>query len=129
MQADGQERGMTLVQCEGDVFARHGSQYGQCRACGATYDVADRRTWLDGEVRAHAFRAAHIAQAYGLSADTIRSWAARGQLVAHGTEIDVKTGRPVPLYNVGDVLDLARDAAARKAERQAQRARRRENAA
>lgn len=120
---------MTTVECDGDVYAKPGSQYGECRACGTRYDVEDRRAWLDAEVRSRAFRAAHIADAYGISADTIRSWAGRGQLLAHGTETDVKTGKQVPLYNVGDVLDLAATVAARRAEGQAKRARRRENAA
>lgn len=66
----------TLV-CEGDVYARDGASAGRCRACGAEWSTAERRAWLDGEVRAHAFRAAHIAQAYGVSADTIRTWSTR----------------------------------------------------
>jgi hypothetical protein len=105
--------------CVGDIYAREGAQRGACRTCGATVGVEDRRAWLDAEVRSHAFRAVEIAQAYGVNANTIRSWAARGQLVPHGHDSD---GRP--LFNVGDVLDLAAADAARRATEQAKRARR-----
>jgi hypothetical protein len=105
--------------CDGDVYAREGAPEGRCRTCGAEVASADRRAWLDAEVRAHAFRAAHIADAYGINVKTIRSWADRGHLVAHGEDRD---GRP--LYNVGDVLDLAAGDAARREEARATRARR-----
>lgn len=105
--------------CEGDVYARGGAKHGTCRTCGATVATDERRAWLDGEVRGHAFRASQIAGAYGVNVNTIRSWHARGQLVAHGHDPD---GRP--LFNVGDVLDLAAADAARRAGEQAKRARR-----
>jgi hypothetical protein len=110
--------------CDGDVYAREGSPIGRCRTCEAEVSTDERRAWLDGEVRAHAFRATDIGKAYGVNTNTIRSWAARGQLVEHGRDRDDK-----PLYNVGDVLDLAAADAARRAEQQAKRARRKENAA
>lgn len=103
--------------CEGDVYGRAGGDKGTCRTCGAEYDQAERRAWLDDEVRSRAFRAAHIADAYQINVKTIRSWADRGHLIQHGTDRDGK-----PLYNVGDVLDLAVGDAARRAEREAKRA-------
>jgi len=105
--------------CDGDIYAREGAQFGACRTCGATVGTRDRQAWLDGEVRSHAFRAAHIAEAYGVRANTIRVWADRGRLTAHGHDAD---GRP--LFNVGEVLDLAAGDAARRAGEQAKRARR-----
>jgi hypothetical protein len=108
-----------LDTCDGDIYAREGAQHGACRTCGATVGVADRRAWLDAEVRSHAFRASQIAEAYGVNVDTIRSWYARGQLANHGTDADGK-----PLFNIGDVLDLAAASAARRATEQAKRARR-----
>jgi hypothetical protein len=108
-----------VLTCEGDVYGRPGADTGTCRSCGAQVDQDERRAWLDGEVRQRAFRAAHIAEAYGISANTIRSWAGRGQLVAHGEDRD---GRP--LYNVGDVLDLAAADAARRETARATRERR-----
>jgi hypothetical protein len=105
--------------CEGDTYAREGAQHGACRSCGATVSTADRQAWLDGEVRSHAFRATEIGKAYGVNVNTIRSWAARGLLVPHGHD-----GEERPLFNVGDVLDLAAADAARRATEQAKRARR-----
>lgn len=99
--------------CEGDVYGRVGAKTGACRTCGAEVAQDERRAWLDGEVRSRAFRAVEIAQAYGVNVNTIRSWAARGHLVEHGRDRDER-----PLYNVGDVLDLAvADAHRREAER------------
>lgn len=126
---DGTHCVMETMECPGDVYAPRGGSVGRCRVCGAEVASEDRRAWLDAEIRSRAFRAVHIADAYGLSVDTIRSWATRGLLVPHGTETDKRTGKPVPTYNVGDVLNLAATTAARRAEAQAKRARRKENAA
>jgi hypothetical protein len=115
------ENGKPRTDCPGDIYAREGAQHGACRTCGATVGVEDRRAWLDAEVRSHAFRAVEIAQAYGVNVNTIRSWAARGQLVPHGHDADDR-----PLFNVGDVLDLAAADAARRATEQAKRAARRQ---
>lgn len=105
--------------CEGDVYGTVGGKTGTCRTCGAQVDQDERRAWLDDQVRDKAFRAAHIADAYGINVKTIRSWADRGPLLAHGHD---REGRP--LYLVGDVLDLAAQAAARRAENEAKRERR-----
>lgn len=105
--------------CDGDVYASRGSRTGRCRVCGAEVSTAERAAWLDAEVRSHAFRASQIADAYGVNVNTIRTWAHRGQLVAHGHDAD---GRP--LFNVGDVLDLAAGDAVRRHEAQQKRARR-----
>lgn len=113
-----------VVVCEGDVYGRVGAQNGTCRTCGAVVDQDQRRAWLDDEVRSHAFRAAHIAEAYGINVKTIRSWAERGHLLAHGHDRDER-----PLYNVGEVLDLAAADAARRETNRAERARRKERAA
>lgn len=105
--------------CDGDIYAPRGGSTGRCRTCGAEVASVDREAWLDGEVRAHAFRAAQIAEAYGVNVNTIRSWAARGQLLEHGRDRDER-----PLFNVGEVLDLAAADAARRAGEQSKRARR-----
>jgi hypothetical protein len=105
--------------CDGDVYAQGGSKRGRCRSCGAEVSTGDREAWLDAEVRSQAFRAVQIAEAYRVNVNTIRSWAARGQLVPHGHD-----GEDRPLFNVGDVLDLAAADAARRATEQAKRARR-----
>lgn len=105
--------------CEGDVYGPRGGRTGRCRTCEAEVAQVDRRAWLDGEVRAHAFRAAEIAGAYGVNVKTIRTWAARGQLLEHGRDRDDH-----PLFMVGDVLDLAAADAARRETNRAKRERR-----
>jgi hypothetical protein len=106
--------------CEGNVFVPLGGEKGTCRTCGARWAAADRREWLDGEVRAHAFRASEIEQAYGINANLIRQWAtpARGLVQVHGHDIE---GRA--LYLLSHVLDVAAIQAAKRAEIQAKRAR------
>jgi hypothetical protein len=139
--------------CDGDVYGRQGASTGTCRTCKAEVAQAERRAWLDGEVRARAFRASEVAEAYGVNVNTIRSWAARGQLRSYwrttaGLTVewadppldDTLTGEALKqrlgeisdeirdrggrLHYVGDVLDLAAADAARRAEEQAKRARR-----
>jgi hypothetical protein len=105
--------------CDGDVYGRVGAKHGACRTCGAQAEQAERRAWLDDEVRSRAFRAVEIAGAYQINVNTIRSWAARGHLLEHGRDRDDR-----PLYNVGDVLDLAAADAARRETNRADRARR-----
>jgi len=127
--------------CEGDIYAREGAQNGRCRTCGAEVASEDRRAWLDAEVRAHAFRAAEIANAYGINVKTIRSWATDRQARYDHSGTCVQAARPAklhphgwdrdqrPLFLVGDVLDLAAQEAARREEARAERARRKEQAA
>lgn len=103
--------------CEADIYARVGLSYATCRTCDALHAVAERRAWLDGEVRRHSYTAAEIAEAYGIRAGTIRVWAHRGRVVADG-EVDDR-----PTYPLGEVLDLAALEAARRATLQATRAR------
>lgn len=144
--------------CEGDVYAIVHSdgttaRTGRCKTCEAEVETSERRVWLDAEVRQYAYRAAQIADAYGLSDDTIRSWASRGKLPSYwvtdagltvpwtdpeidpdlkGAEraareaevaIELKARGPRVHY-VGDVLDLAAAAAAWRESERAKRARR-----
>jgi hypothetical protein len=122
--------------CEGDVYGVRGGSRGRCRACGAEVAQDDRQAWLDGEVRAHAFTAAQIAEAYGINVKTIRSWATdraesrdhRGTLTRSATPARLRThavGRDgQALFLVGDVLDLAAADAARRETERAKRERR-----
>jgi hypothetical protein len=107
--------------CEGDIYAREGAATGYCRTCGADVPTDLRRAWLDDEVRAHAFRAAEIEEAYGVKANLIRQWAtpARNLVQVHGHDRD---GRA--LYLLSHVLDVAAQQRAKQAEAQAKRARR-----
>lgn len=109
------------VTCDGDIYGRPGADKGTCRTCGATVDQAERRAWLDDEVRQHAYRASEIEDAYGIKANLIRQWATpeRGMLRVHDRDF---LGRA--RYMLGEVLDLAAAQAAKRAERQAERERR-----
>jgi hypothetical protein len=102
--------------CDGDVYAHDGAKDGACRVCGARWTTAKRQAWLDGEVRDHAYRASEIEDAYGVSADTIRVWAARGKVPIHARD---RLGRA--LYLLSTVLDYA---AAKAVQRETQRAKR-----
>jgi hypothetical protein len=108
-----------LPPCDGDVYGRPNAEKGRCRTCKAEHDQDARRKWLDETVRGYTYTAREIADAYEINVKTIRSWADRGHLTAHGQDRD---GRP--LYNLGDVLDLAARDAARRAENEAKRTRR-----
>jgi hypothetical protein len=146
--------------CSGNVYVRvlntetgACAATGYCHRCGGPVATDERRAWLDGEVRQHAYRAAHIAEAYDISVDTIRSWAARGHLRSYWVtpagitaewtephldpelEGDERAAREAAIaeelaqrgprvHYVGDVLDLAAADAARRAGEQAKRARR-----
>lgn len=130
--------------CDGDVYAYRGAQHGTCRTCNATVTTTEREAWLDGEVRQHAFTARAIADAHAINVKTIRTWATRPrpdtgepQLKSYyRTEEGLVAPWVAPpegeirerLHYVGDVLDLAAADAARRAEQQAKRARRREQA-
>jgi hypothetical protein len=120
--------------CAGDVYAYPGAEEGACRACKARWPVDKRRAWLDDEVRQRSFRAAHIAEAYGVSVDTIRSWATAREEIRDRNGKITQYARPArlqahdhdtkgrPRYLVGDVLDLAAEDAARKETARARRA-------
>lgn len=87
-----------------------------CRQCGARYDVEERRAWLLAAAEdqlAHAELIGRAAPALGveITPAAVRNYAARGRISAHGTDLQ---GRP--LYRVGDVIDVAQDVLAKKAE-------------
>lgn len=88
--------------CDGDVYAWDGANEGACRSCRARWATAKRQAWLDGEVRDHAYRASEIEDAYGVSANRIRVWAARGKIPVHGTDRLKRA-----LYLLSTVLDYA----------------------
>ncbi|GAA2696451.1 hypothetical protein [Actinoplanes palleronii] len=123
-----------MPRCEGDVYGPQGGQRGTCRTCGAQVDQAKRRAWLDDQVRDKAFRAAHIADAYRINVNTIRSWALERPEKRAENGVVIQQARPAklqahdydllgrPRYLLGDVFDLAAEAAARRAENEAKRA-------
>lgn len=103
--------------CTTDLYARVGATFAECGTCGTRHDVADRRAWLDETARGYSYTAAEIEQAYGIRANTIRVWHHRGRVQSSG-EVD---GRP--LFQLGAVLDLAAQDAARRATLESRRQR------
>lgn len=93
-------------ECGSAVYARTGSPIGTCRDCGERWGVAEQREWMRAAADDMLMTAAEIARATSrdtalVSPGTIRSWASRGRLQAHG-----HNGRKQPLYRLGDALDL-----------------------
>jgi hypothetical protein len=120
--------------CDGDVYGRPDAEYGRCKTCGAQVRQDERRAWLDDVVRDYAYRAAEIANAYGINVNTIRTWAHDRQAMYDHAGNVVRPARPAklrthghdregrPLFLVGDVLDLAAQDAARREENRVRRA-------
>lgn len=105
-----------VLTCEGDVYGYAGAATGTCRTCGAQVDQAERRRWLDDEVRGYDYTPQEISAAYPeIKRNTINQWASRGRITARGQH-----GNSA-LYNLGEVLDLAAGEAARREERRAER--------
>lgn len=111
------------ILCTAEVYAVDHSEKGkdhlcdQCRTvrcpvCSTEHDVAQRRSWLEEAMNDRLATAGDIAR--GLAGTTgheategqIRGWERRGRLAPHGKD---QLGRA--LYRVGDVIDLAREAA------------------
>lgn len=88
-----------------------------CRRCGTRYDADERRQWLLEAAQdqlAHAELIGRAAPALGvdITPAAVRGYADRGRIVAHGLDVQ---GRP--LYRLGDVIDVARDVLAKRAQR------------
>lgn len=137
--------------CDGDVYAWPGATDGTCRTCKARWLAATRRAWLDEQTEELAAPARDIAHALDISVKTIRSWAAdvvtdAGHVVRRAklrtfyragehvvpwadrqagiTDVQWKaeTERRGPrLHYVGDVRQLAREAAERRAANETKR--------
>lgn len=93
-------------ECGADLYAPTGRGTVTCRACGLTWDLAERRTWLLGLVEDRLATATEIARALtGLgntvTAERIWQWKHRDRITPRTHD---RAGRP--LYRVGDVLDL-----------------------
>jgi hypothetical protein len=124
------------VDCQAELYARPGAAYVDCRQCGTSFDVRERRVWMLARCRDYDATAAEAARALSalgreVKVERIRQWAHRGRLVAHGwlptgvwepvlDEDGQPTGedreRLAALYRIGDVeqlLDQADAAAAR----------------
>ena len=109
--------------CDRPLYASREAAEVVCRYCSwagieAVYQVADRRQDMASKAEAELLPKAQIldvAPSYRLTINpsTFRAWTARGQLVPRGDK------RGVPLYRLGDALDLQRRVL--RAEREAKR--------
>ena len=102
--------------CTNDIYANAASAVIQCSECKTTHDIQARRALLLAAVDDVLATATEIARAVHLhqtplTAAMIWKWAHRGRLVKRA-----KTAAGDPLYRMGDVLALARDAVARQRE-------------
>lgn len=101
--------------CERDMYAATGAAVVECKPCGVSHDMADRREWLLSAAEDRLATAAELARAVSglgqpVTAATIRQWASRGRLAAHGMD------GTRPRYRVGDVTQLVRESAQRRAD-------------
>ncbi len=93
--------------CQAGLYARAGAVRVRCRECGTGYDVAAQweamRAQIEDQLLYSVVMGAVLRQlGVRVSDSTIRYWAQKGRIVAHGTD---RSGRPI--YRVGDVLDVA----------------------
>lgn len=134
------------AECDGDVYGYPGADKGACRTCGATVDQEQRRIWLDDQVHASdlVWTARGIADALDISPKTVRGWATArvapngvilrraklGTFWRDGDRLvpwtDPRPGEDVKargerLHYVADVIELARQAAADRERRKANR--------
>ncbi|MEU9839727.1 hypothetical protein AB0C69_10955 [Actinomadura sp. NPDC048032] len=104
-------------ECGEDMYAHPAAAYVECTHCDLVYEVTDRRAWLlrsAEDTLATTTEIARAISAYGqpLTPEAIRGYVHRGMLIPHGTR---NVGRKtVPLYRLGDVLDLLAARAAKE---------------
>lgn len=96
--------------CGRDMYATEGRLVVECRPCGITHTLTERREALLGKVMDTLAPASDIARGLidlgeAVSFEAIRKWAERERLIARGHDL-----RGRPLYRVGDVVELARHA-------------------
>lgn len=94
--------------CTAMLYADPDTTHTQCRACGATHNVGERRVWmLDAAADLLVTHTVALGWVRLLMGDEIpggtwRSWVSRGRILAHDVD---QHGRR--LYRFGDVCDLA----------------------
>lgn len=108
----------TDTTCGTDLYAWPGKETMTCPACGTQVPVTERRAWLLEQAQDRLLPVRELVRAIdGLGVElkqkTIESWVQRDRLVSHGT-VPLPDGRTAKTYRVGDVLDLVREAAARR---------------
>lgn len=100
--------------CRADLYGAADDTALVCKVCSTPHDVADVRLYLVAQAQDRLVTAADLSKflsAYGepLTAERVRQWATRGQLVAHGHD---PSGRP--MYRVSEAADLLASLATRR---------------
>jgi hypothetical protein len=103
-----------VTECGTDLYARETGDQVTCPACGADYDLHERRAWLLEQAADQLLPARELSRAVDglgvpINRNTLDSWRRRGRLTSHGHTPDGHD-----LYRVGDVVTLARAAAQRR---------------
>lgn len=99
------------VECRADMYADPDAAVVVCKRCGHPYDIEEHRAWLSSKVGSALATAAELSGAlsrfgFETSMSTLRVWADRGLIVAHGTRM-IGPKRSVPVYRVDDALAVA----------------------
>lgn len=116
--------------CGAALYAKPGASRVQCRECdGDAVDVQTQRDAMLASIADQLLPAVQAADvltrlAAPLPADTVRHWARKGRLIAHG-----KDAAGHSLYRVSDVRDLLVEKLAREAENEKKRKARAEKVA
>lgn len=104
--------------CEAELYPPAGAKTIRCPECASEHDAQDRRDWLLDEADDQLAGAAWIAATLTslgrtVRGDTVRQWAERERLFAHGHDAN---GRP--LYRLSEVRELVDEAEARALDRE-----------
>ncbi|TDD88374.1 hypothetical protein [Actinomadura rubrisoli] len=103
-------------ECGEDMYGRVGARIVECPPCELVYEVEARRQWLLRSAEDVLATATEIARAITrlgqpVTPEAIRGLVHRGQLAPHGARTVGK--RELPVYRLGDVLDVLAQRAAR----------------
>jgi hypothetical protein len=104
--------------CGTDLTAKPGRSLVSCPSCGASYGVAQRQEWMRTQLEDTLGTAAYAAAVLPgigvhVTAGAIRMWASRHKLEAR-PGVPRPGGAAQPRYRLGDVMALARAAAAER---------------
>lgn len=101
--------------CDEWLYVTRGARVARCRTCGSDYDVEERERGLLELARDRLVtttEACAAVRTYGvegqnITREQVRQWKSRGRLVPRGHTVEPGSARPVDLWLLGDVIDLA----------------------
>jgi hypothetical protein len=103
------------VTCDEWLYAVRGSMLARCTTCTAEYDVEARQSGLLDLARDRLVtttEACAAVRTYGelganITREQIRQWKSRGRITTRGHTLEPGSAKPVDLWLLGDVIDLA----------------------